>query len=191
MENQNSVAKTKNLKPNLYLVGFMATGKSAIGRRVALALDMQFLDSDAEIEKKMKMPVSDIFKNFGEEKFRELEREFIENGHPESGCVISCGGGLTCRDDMPQLVKSKGISICLFLPPETILERSKFSNKRPLLNVDNPLEKIRSLLEERKKFYLKSGILVALDGKNLEEASDTILRVYKNTLSQKKIRYNK
>jgi len=191
MDSKNSVENNHESKPNLYLVGFMATGKSAIGRRVATALSMQFIDSDAEIEKKMKMSIPDIFKTFGEEKFRELERDFIENGHPKTNCVISCGGGLTCREDMPQLVKSKGIAICLFLPPETILERSKLSNKRPLLNVDNPIEKIKSLLDERKKFYLKSGILVALDGKNLAEASETILRVYKNALSPKKCRYNK
>lgn len=80
-------------RPNLYLLGFMGTGKSSVGRKVAARLKLKFLDSDAEIEKSAGMQINDIFAKYGEEKFRQMERDFMESGHPESGCVISCGGG--------------------------------------------------------------------------------------------------
>ena len=85
-------------RPNLYLLGFMGTGKSSVGRKVAARLKLKFLDSDAEIEKSAGMQINDIFAKYGEEKFRQMERDFMESGHPESGCVISCGGGLCCRE---------------------------------------------------------------------------------------------
>ena len=128
--------------PNLYLLGFMGTGKSSVGRRIAARLGMKFLDSDAEIEKSAGMEIKDIFAKFGEEKFREMERKFIESGHPDSGCVVSCGGGLCCRDGMPELVRGRGVCVVLFSTPEEICERVSKSDKRPLVNVENPEEYI-------------------------------------------------
>ena len=79
---------------NLYLVGFMGTGKSTVGRQVARQMGFEFIDSDHEIERRQGQPVSQIFAEQGEAKFRALEREFIEHGHPAQKCVVSCGGGL-------------------------------------------------------------------------------------------------
>ena len=109
--------------PNLYLLGFMGTGKSSVGRKIAARLGMRFLDSDAEIEKSAGMEIKDIFAKFGEERFREMERKFIESGHPDSGCVVSCGGGLCFRDGMPELLRGKGVCVVLFSTPEEICER--------------------------------------------------------------------
>lgn len=166
-----------NPKPNLYLVGFMGTGKSALGRRLAKRLSMRFLDSDEEIEKKCGMKVREIFEKLGESRFREMEREFMESGHPESGCVVSCGGGLVCSEGMPELVKRRGVSIALFAPPEVVYKRVSGSGKRPLLNVENPLEKIRDLMQKRMPFYLKSGVCVASDG-NISDVEERVERIY-------------
>ena len=163
--------------PNLYLLGFMGTGKSVLGKRIASRLGYRYIDSDYEIEKKCGMPTKEIFAQLGEEKFREMEREFIENGHPNCNCVVSCGGGLCCREGMPELVKSKGISVVLFSTPEEILERTSRNKSRPLLNVENPLERIKSLLNERTPFYMRSGVAIAAD-KKLKITEEHIIRIY-------------
>ncbi len=165
------------VKPNLYLLGFMGTGKSVLGRRLAERLNFRFLDSDDEIEKKYSMSVRDIFSKFGEGKFREMEREFITAGHPSSACVVACGGGMSCRPGMPELLRSKGVCVVLFSKPEEILERVSGTSKRPLLNVANPMDKIRSLLKERTPFYMKSGVAIVAD-KNLKISEDRIIRIY-------------
>lgn len=163
--------------PNLYLLGFMGTGKSSIGRRLASRFNMRFIDSDNEIQKAYGLSVKEIFAKFGEDRFREMEREFIENGHPESGCVVSCGGGLVCREGMPELVKSRGIAIVLFTEPEVIFKRVGLSKTRPLLRVENPMERICELLEQRSKFYNKSGICVSSTG-NPRDVEERVARVY-------------
>lgn len=163
--------------PNLYLLGFMGTGKSVLGRRLSARFGLKFLDSDAEIEKKNAMSVKDIFAKKGEPAFREMERDFIESGHPRTGCVISCGGGLVCRDGMPELVKSKGVAVVLFAEPEVIFKRVQGSAKRPLLNVSNPLEKIRELMESRRRFYSRAGVCVGSMGR-IEDVEERIARIY-------------
>ncbi len=171
--------------PNIYLLGFMGTGKTSVGKRLAKSLKFKFIDSDAEIENKYEMNVKDIFEKFGEPKFREMEREFIENGHPTNNCVVACGGGLVCRDSMPELVKSKGVSIVLFSKPEEILERVSKNNKRPLLNVENPLEKIKELLTQRTPYYLRSGVSIATD-KEINKTVQHIKRIYRRFLKDDK-----
>lgn len=163
--------------PNLYLLGFMGTGKSALGRRLALRFGLKFLDSDIEIEKKVGMSIKEIFAQKGEPAFRQMEREFIENGHPQNGCVVSCGGGLVCREGMPELVKSKGVSVVLFAEPEIIFKRVQGSGKRPLLNVEDPLAKIRELLESRRQFYGKSGVCVSSSG-GIADVEERVARIY-------------
>ncbi len=163
--------------PNLYLVGFMGTGKSSIGRRLAARFGLRFIDSDEEIEKSSGLSVKEIFAKYGEEKFREMERDFIENGHPKSGCVVSCGGGLVCRDGMPELVKSRGVSIVLFAEPEVIFRRVSLSKTRPLLNVENPMERICELLDKRSKYYKRSGVCVSSSG-NPNDVEDRVARIY-------------
>ena len=78
---------------NLYIVGFMGTGKTTAARRVASRLNMRFLDVDSEIERKEGVSINQIFEEKGENAFRRMERNFIESEHPRSGCVVSCGGG--------------------------------------------------------------------------------------------------
>ena len=90
------------------MIGFMGTGKSRISRRIAKKLELEFFDVDDEIEKAQGRPIKEIFADQGEAYFRQLEREYIESGHPSTGCIIACGGGLPCREGMMELLKKKG-----------------------------------------------------------------------------------
>ena len=164
-------------RPNLYLLGFMATGKSTLGPRLARKLGYRFIDSDSAIEKSQNMKVRDIFEKFGEARFRELERQFISEGHPSSGCVVSCGGGLCCFEGMPELVRSKGISVVLFSKESEILKRASANPSRPLLNCPNPAEKISELLKKRTPFYMRSGIAIATS-QSISMTQEHILRIY-------------
>lgn len=167
-------------KPNLYLVGFMGTGKSAVGRRVAEKLGFHFIDVDKAIEEEECLSITQLFDQKGEEAFRELERNFIESGHSDSNCVVSCGGGLPVPDGMPELLKKKGVAVCLWATPEVIHERTKGNSTRPLLNVTDPLSSIRKLLEQREPRYRATGNLVSTVDRGLAAVADAVLRVYRS-----------
>lgn len=170
----------KQRKPNLYLVGFMGAGKSVIGRRVARELGYRFLDSDHVIEKKQGKRIPEIFEESGEAYFRQLERAFIESGHPDTGCVISCGGGLVVQDGMKERLKEKGVVICLFASVESIIERTARNKNRPLLNVPDPAAKVRALLKEREPIYMAAGTCITTDGRSIPEVTRHMVRTYKS-----------
>src|SRR5262245_2120540 len=97
---------------NLYLVGFMGTGKTTIGRAVAHKLGFNLLDSDHEIEKQQKKTIPDIFAQEGEPAFRVMERDFIDRGHPAERTVVACGGGLVVQPGMLALLRTKAVVAC-------------------------------------------------------------------------------
>ncbi len=165
-------------KPNLYLVGFMGVGKSAIGRRLARELGFQFIDSDHEIEKKTGKRIPEIFASEGEARFRQYEREFIESGHPDGRCVVACGGGLVVQPGMSELLKQRGIVVCLFASVDSIVERTSRNSNRPLLNVENPKERVRQLLAEREPIYMNSGACITTEGRSIIEIVRHIKRTY-------------
>lgn len=164
---------------NLYLVGFMGTGKSTVGRAVAKQLGYQFLDSDHEIERGQGKAVSKIFAEDGEARFRALEREFIEQGHPADRCVVACGGGLVVPDGMLELLRSRGVVICMHAPIETILQRTMHANHRPLLQVENPEQRLRELYAQREAIYRRTGTMVLTDSRPLREIAAHVMRVYR------------
>ena len=167
-------------RPNLYLVGFMGTGKSAVGRRIAHQLGMRFVDMDREIEYGSQKTIGEIFAEDGEEHFRMLERRYVESGHPMGGCVVSCGGGLVVQPGMIECLQEKGVVICLFASPETILERTSGNLKRPLLNVEEPEKEIRQLLKERETVYCSAGTCISTENRSIQEVADHALRIYKD-----------
>ena len=169
---------------NLYLVGFMGTGKSTVGRQVARQMGFAFLDSDHEIERAQSQPVAQIFAEQGETKFRALEREFIEHGHPAKRCIISCGGGLIVPPGMLELLRSRGVVICMHAPIETILKRTQHATHRPLLQVENPEQRLRELYAQREELYRRSGTMVLTDKRPLREIAIHVLRVYRQEAAQ-------
>lgn len=165
-------------KPNLYLVGFMGVGKSSIGRRLASEMGYKFIDSDHQIEKRVGRKIPEIFAIEGEARFRQYEREFIESGHPPEARVVSCGGGLVIQPGMQDLLKQSGVVICLFASVESIIERTRRNKNRPLLNVENPEERVRKLLAEREPIYMNSGICISTEGRSIAEVVQHIKRSY-------------
>jgi shikimate kinase len=176
-----------NLMPNIYLVGFMGVGKSAIGKRLAHSLGFNFIDSDAAIENTQQQSIAAIFASLGEPAFRQMERDFIDSGHPGNNTVVSCGGGLVCQPGMAERLTRRGVVFCLFASVETIIERTSRNNKRPLLAGDDKQQKIRALLAEREPIYRQVGVSVSTDGRSVPDIVKSIVRVYQNRLREQNI----
>jgi len=164
---------------NLYLVGFMGTGKTTVGRITAQRLGFALLDSDHEIERQRGKPVASIFAEEGEAVFRSLEREFIERGHPSSRTVVACGGGLVTQPGLLELLQKKGVVICLQASIETILERTAGNSHRPLLNVENPGARLRELYAQREPIYRRAGTLILTDARPLDDIVNHVMRTYR------------
>lgn len=165
-------------KPNLYLIGFMGVGKSAVGGRLANALGYSFLDSDSVIEERIGKSIPEIFADEGEPAFRRYEHEFIDSGHPSEGCVVSCGGGLFVQAGMPEKLMVKGVVVCLSASVDTIVKRTQKSNARPLLSTENREARIRELFEKRMPVYMRAGICISTEGRPISEVTRHVLRAY-------------
>lgn len=164
---------------NLYLVGFMGTGKTTVARAVGQKLGFQVIDSDHEIERLKAKTIPEIFAAEGEPAFRILEREFIERGHPENRTVVACGGGLVVQPNMLALLKSKGVVVCLHASLETILARTARHRNRPLLAVENPEERIRTLYAAREPIYKQSGTVILTDARPLHDIVAHVIRSWR------------
>ena len=169
---------------NLYFVGFMGTGKTTVGRAVAQRMDYQLFDSDVEIERLAGKSIAEIFAAEGEPAFRAMERKFIEQGHPAERCVVACGGGLVVQPGMLELLKTKGVVICLHATLETILKRTQGSRHRPLLNVDDPMDRIRTLYAQRELVYRQAGTMVLTDGRQLNDIVAHVIRTYRREAAE-------
>lgn len=163
----------------------MGTGKSIVGRTLAPRLGLCFMDSDQVIADQQGMSVPGIFAAHGEAFFRQLERRFVESGHPDSGCLVSCGGGLAAQEGMIDLLRSRGVVGALFASPETILARTSGNRNRPLLNVDDPEAAIRALLAAREKFYLQADFCVSTDQRSLIDVVASVQRNYLRLVSER------
>ena len=161
---------------NLYLVGFMGTGKTTVARAVGQKIGFQVIDSDHEIERLKAKPIPEIFATEGEPAFRIFERAFIEDGHPASRTVVACGGGLVVQPNMLELLKSKGVVVCLHASLETILARTARHRNRPLLAVENPEERIRTLYAAREPIYKQSGTVILTDARPLYDIVAHVIR---------------
>lgn len=175
--------------PNLYLIGFMGVGKSAVGRYVARMLHMRFIDSDHAIESKTGMSISSIFETRGEAEFRKMERDFIQNGHPGSGCVVSCGGGLPIEPGMDKLLMEKGVVVCLFASEETIIKRTSANNKRPLLNGDDTAQRVHTILNKRLPIYMRTGTGISTENRNLPEIAGHVMRIYRKQANRDRFKH--
>jgi shikimate kinase len=164
---------------NLYLVGFMGTGKTTIGRMVAQRLQFQLLDSDHEIERAENMAIPEIFATKGEAAFRVLEKRFVESGHAKTGCVVACGGGLVVQPGMLAALQARGVVICLHASLETILKRTAANRNRPLLNVEDPMDRIRTLYLQREPIYKRSGSVILTDSRPAGDIVAHVLRTYR------------
>lgn len=164
---------------NLYLVGFMGTGKTTIGRAVAHRLGFEMRDSDQEIESQQARTIAEIFERDGEAAFRAMERTYIESGHPGERTVVSCGGGLIVPPGMLELLRSRGVVICLHASIETILARTARHRHRPLLNVEDPEARVRALYAAREPVYKRAGTVLLTDGRSLNDIITHVIRAWR------------
>ncbi len=156
---------------NTILIGFMGSGKSSVGRRLSYRQKKTFIDTDAFIEKQEKRKIATIFEIEGEAYFRLLETNFLKTlllDNEEH--IIAVGGGLPITPGNSELLKQLGKIIYLKVQPETIIKRLHKDTKRPLLQGDNPTEKIVTLMKKREPIYEKlADKVVEVDNKKFSE----------------------
>jgi shikimate kinase len=143
------------------LVGMMGAGKSSVGRRLAAALHLPFLDADAEIEKAANLSIAEIFEHYGEEHFREGERRVVARLLASGPAVLATGGGAFVNEETRQRCREYGVTIWLKADPSVLMERVRKKGTRPLLDHLDPEGVIRRLLQEREPFYAQSDIVIA------------------------------
>ncbi len=158
---------------NIILIGYMSSGKSTIGRKLAYRLGMEFIDTDEAFESKYKMAITDFFEIFGENKFRELERIVLTESLQNENTVISTGGGTPCFFDNMNIIKENGITVFLKLHPNSIFDRLIHSKKqRPLLK-NLTLEELKLFiikqLNVREQFYNLSEIIIKSENINTND----------------------
>lgn len=153
----------------------MGTGKSEVGRILAEKLSFNFVDTDVEIEKRENMRISEIFANYGEDRFREIEEDIIKVLSEKENMVISTGGGVVLRESNMVNLRKKGIIVCLTASAETVFERVKDKKDRPLLQVEDQLKKIKELLDYRAPFYNNADITIKTENKTPAEIAIEII----------------
>ncbi|MCM8782440.1 MAG: shikimate kinase [Candidatus Omnitrophica bacterium] len=162
---------------NIVLVGFMGSGKSAVGKRLSRQLKMKFVSTDDIIEEREKRPIREIFEKCGEPYFRNIEKEIVKEVSNFDNVVIAAGGGVVLDGENMSNLRKKGIIICLTATPEIIYERTKSDKHRPLLNVVNPVARIRQLLDYRAPFYAKADYQIDTSNKSIEEVAEEIIKI--------------
>ena len=156
---------------NIILIGFMGSGKTTVGIRLSYHMRRTFVDTDKEIERQQEKEISQIFAQEGEPYFRMLETKLLEKMiETEHDRIISTGGGLAVKAENRALLKRLGTVVYLKPSPETVYERIKGDTKRPLLQCEDPLQRIRELMKAREEAYSDAAdIVVDVDGKTFEE----------------------
>ncbi len=155
----------------------MGTGKTAVGKILAKRLGKEFVEMDAAIEKKQGTEIVDIFANKGEAYFRSLEKTLLGELSEREDLVVSCGGGLICDQENLKLLKETGAVFALTASVSTIYQRTKEHAHRPILNVEDPQEKIKQLLKERAPCYAQAQCSIDTDSLSPEEVSDKIIAI--------------
>jgi len=161
-------------KANIILTGFMGTGKSTIGKKIASRLGWSFIDTDAWIEEDTGMTIATIFAERGEQYFRTLEREMIVRVCHGTERVIATGGGVMTNEENVRVLKENGTVICLTAQPEVIWSRVQGNSDRPLLQGEKPLERIRDLLAARAETYGKADFTIDTSQLNVDEVVETV-----------------
>lgn len=160
---------------NITLIGFMAVGKSAVGRNLAKRLRRRFVDLDRMIEKRAGLKVREIFEQKGEAHFRELEKQTLAELLQQPKQVIATGGGVIMDPENLRLLREQSLLVCLTASTETILARVGNGTKRPLLKGPNRRERIEELLAQRADKYAQAHITVDTSALTLEQVVERIV----------------
>lgn len=171
------------MKDQIWLTGFMGTGKSRIARPLATALDWQALDIDTLIEQEAADSIAGIFKSGGEAAFRVLEAEAIERAATMHNVVVATGGGSVMAASNREHMRRLGFIVCLDARPETIAGRimtsSAHVSERPLLEGGDPLERITALKTERQSLYAQADFIIQTDDLTPDQVTHQVLTAYR------------
>jgi len=158
------------IKNNIAIIGFMGTGKTSVGKNLARITGKKFVALDGLIEQKTGKSINDIFRDYGEIYFRELEIAVVKEVAGRQNQVIDCGGGVVLNKINIDRLRETSVIVCLLASPEDILKRLSSKNDRPLLAATDKKRRIHELLDFRQPFYERYGdIFVDTSGKTLEE----------------------
>ncbi|MFH1259218.1 MAG: shikimate kinase [Elusimicrobiota bacterium] len=160
---------------NIVLTGFMGTGKSAVGRKLAQRAGRDFYDTDQIIEKDAGMSVAEIFSRKGEYFFRQAESEAIKLVAMLDNLVVAVGGGAALKEENMEELKKNGRVVCLTASPEVIWQRVEKNRNRPLLNKKDSQAEIKKLLAERASLYQRCDFTVQTDNLNLDQIVEKII----------------
>jgi shikimate kinase len=161
--------------PNIFLIGPMGSGKSAVGRHLARMLRFTFYDSDADIEAKTGVDISFIFEKEGEAGFRLREKESIERLTRLDSIVLATGGGAVIDDDNRRVLAERGVVAYLETSIDQQLERTRHARHRPLLNDTDPEQKLRELMVRRTALYAEiAQITVSTNGRRVQLVAEEI-----------------
>jgi shikimate kinase len=163
---------------NIVLIGFMATGKSTIGRRLAQRLSREYVDTDKDIEAITGMTVAQIFASDGIRRFRSEENLLVKRLAPREGLVIATGGGMVLNPENVRLLKEKGILIALTAAPDIICARVKGKKTRPLLQGGALDARISRLLKERQHLYDQADLVVDTGSCSVGETVEKIISYF-------------
>ena len=164
-------------KKNICLVGMMGSGKSIIGKELSKYFKIQHLDSDTEIEKNAGKNINLLFKDHGENIFRDLEMEICTKLLKKENCIISLGGGSICNSKIRELIKKYSYSIYLKVNLVTLEKRLKHNSKRPLLKNVNKKQKLEEIYREREKYYNSANLIV--DNEDKQKSIKKIIEILK------------
>ena len=167
-QNSKRIQSRNLFNYNIFLIGFMGAGKSTISDYLKNVLAMDVVEMDQCIVERQGMSISDIFETYGEEYFRELETNLLIEMQEKKNVIISCGGGVAMRERNVAEMKKNGRVVLLTAHPQTILDRVKDSDDRPLLNGHKNVEYIEQLKEARReKYEAAADIVVDTDNKTV------------------------
>ena len=167
------------MRENIFLIGFMGAGKSTIAKGLQRTLGMELVEMDARIVEEQKMSINEIFAQYGEDYFRDIESQLILDIGQEGNTIVSCGGGVVVRPQNTEYMKKSGKIVFLSATPQTIYERVKHSTDRPILNGHMNVEYIAQLMEKRRALYeAAADIRIETDGKSRDEiCRDIVLKL--------------
>ncbi|GKX50723.1 shikimate kinase AroK [Budvicia aquatica] len=169
-------------KRNIFLVGPMGAGKSTIGRQLAQQLNMEFVDSDHEIERRTGADIAWVFDVEGEEGFRDREEKVINELTEKQGIVLATGGGSVKSKETRNRLSARGVVVYLETTIEKQLARTQRDKKRPLLQVDTPRDVLEALALERNPLYEEiADVTIQTDEQSAKVVANQIIQLIENS----------